>query len=478
MSPVADDALVAQVARTWDDEVMPALIEYISVPAVSSAYDAAWEEHGHVRRAAELMREWCQARPVRGMTVELLERPGVSPVLLVEVAASDPGLTGDTVLLYGHLDKQPEMTGWRDGFGPWTPVVENGRLYGRGGADDGYAVFASLVAIETAQRHGIPHARCVVLIEASEESGSIDLPGWLELLGDRLGTPSLVVCLDSGCLDYGRMWVTTSLRGLADVVLRVDVLEEGVHSGEASGVVPSSFRILRELLDRVEDSATGRILIPEMHAPIPTHRVEEARTTAAEFPDPIHTHYPLAGGTRPMTDDPAGQILARTWHPTLSYTGVDGMPPIDRAGNVLRPHTAVRLSFRLPPGCDSAKALDAVARMLEADPPSGARVTVERGQAADGWDARAHESWLSEALEEASQETFGAGARAFGEGGSIPFIGMLAERFPAAQFVVTGVLGPGSNAHGPNEFMDVATARRLTACISRVLGAHAARPGR
>jgi acetylornithine deacetylase/succinyl-diaminopimelate desuccinylase-like protein len=473
-----DGALIADAARTWDDEVMPVLCEYVAVPAVSSAYDAQWEEHGHVRRAAELMRDWCLARPVRGMSVELLERPGVSPVLLIEVAASDPALATDTVLLYGHLDKQPEMTGWREGLGPWTPVVENGRLYGRGGADDGYAVFASLVAIEAAQRNGVPHARCVVLIEASEESGSVDLPGWLEVLGDRLGTPSLVVCLDSGCLDYGRMWVTTSLRGLADVVLRVDVLEEGVHSGEASGVVPSSFRILRELLDRVEDSGTGRILVPEMHAPVPAHRIAEAHATADEFPDPIHTHYPLAGGTRPMTEDPAGQILARTWHPTVSYTGIDGMPPIERAGNVLRPHTSVRLSFRLPPGCDSVAALDAVARILGADPPSGARVTVERGQAADGWDARPHEPWLSAALDAASHETFGSGARAFGEGGSIPFIGMLADRFPAAQFVVTGVLGPGSNAHGPNEFMDVATARRLTACISRVLGAHASRPAR
>lgn len=478
MTTSTDSALVADVVHVWDRDVMPVLCEYIAVPAVSAAYDADWERHGHVHSAARLMADWCRTRPIRGMNVELLEREGVSPVLLVDIAASDPSLSHDTVLLYGHLDKQPEMTGWRDGLGPWTPVVENGRLYGRGGADDGYAVFASLVAIEAAQRHGIPHARCVVLIEASEESGSIDLPGWLEVLGDRLGTPSLVVCLDSGCLDYGRLWVTTSLRGLADLTVRVDVLDEGVHSGEASGVVPSSFRILRELLDRIEDSSTGRILVPALHTPIPNHRVAEAQATAAEFPEPIHTHYPLAGTTRPMASDPAEQILARTWHPTLSYTGIDGIPPLERAGNVLRPHTSLRLSFRLPPGCDSAAALEAVAAVLENDPPSDASVTVERGHAADGWDARAHDEWLADALDSASHEAFGTGVRAFGEGGSIPFIGMLAERFPSAQFVVTGVLGPGSNAHGPNEFMDIGTARRLTACIARILGAHATRPGR
>ena len=468
-------ATVAACGETWESSVMPVLCDYVRIPNVSSAYDAAWRENGHMMRAAGMLRDWCAAQPVAGMTIDLLEHESLSPLLLIEI---DPHLTSrtDTVLLYGHLDKQPEMTGWREGLGPWEPVVEDGKLYGRGGADDGYSVFASLTAVAVAQREGRPHARCVILIEASEESGSIDLPSWLDIVGGRLGEPSLVICLDSGCLDYERMWVTTSLRGLADGVLRVDVLTEGVHSGEASGVVPSSFRIARALLDRIEDSATGAILLPELHAGIPPHRMAEARDTAAEFPEPIAGHFPLAGSTAAMTPDATEQLLNRTWRPTLSVTGADGLPPTDRAGNVLRPHTSLRLSFRLPPTCDSEAALEAVRRALTVDAPHGATVSFSDTHAADGWNAPAPEPWLTAALEEASTAAFGRGARNFGEGGSIPFMGMLGARFPRAQFVITGVLGPGSNAHGPNEFMHIETAKRLTASMSMVLSAHAARP--
>ena len=462
-------------SQVWEDSILPALHDYVSIPNVSSAYDAQWRANGHMMRAAELMRDWCVARRIEGMKVELLTHGQLSPLLLIEIPAHLTDRT-DTVLLYGHMDKQPEMTGWREPFGPWTPVVEDGRLYGRGGADDGYAVFASLTAIETAQAEGRPHARCVVLIEASEESGSIDLPGWLDNVSDVLGEPSLVICLDSGCLDYERMWVTTSLRGLADGVLRVDVLDEGVHSGDASGVVPSSFRIARNLLERVEDSATGRILLPELHSDIPAHRTKEAQETAAEFPRPISDHFPFAGGTGPMTHDPAEQLLNRTWRPTLSVTGADGWPATDRAGNVLRPSTALRLSFRLPPTCDADAALAALGSALTSGPVHGAKVTFTDSHAAGGWNAPEREEWLEHALTEASLATFGTPARNFGEGGSIPFMGMLGNRYPRAQFVITGVLGPGSNAHGPNEFLHIDCAKKLTAAMSLILSAHATRP--
>ena len=478
LAPLTGDPMspstLAESRAIWERSILPVLCDYIRIPNVSSAYDETWRESGHMFRAAELLRDWCVSRPIEGMTVDLLFQESLSPLLLIDVAAHRTD-RDDTVLLYGHLDKQPEMTGWREPFGPWNPVIEDGRLYGRGGADDGYAVFASLTALELAQREGRAHARCVVLIEASEESGSIDLPAWLDRIGDRLGRPSLVICLDSGCLDYERMWVTTSLRGLVDGVLSVHVLDEGVHSGEASGVVPSSFRIARALLDRVEDSATGRVILPELHVDIPAHRLEQAARTAAEFPVPLHTHYPLSGSTRPMSEDPADQLLARTWHPTLSVTGADGLPLASRAGNVLRPFTSLRLSFRLPPTCDSRRALAAITTALESDPPHGAVVRFEDGHAADGWNAPAEAEWLSEALEAASRATFGTPVRYFGEGGSIPFMGMLGERFPDAQFVITGLLGPGSNAHGPNEFMHIDAAMNLTAAISHVLGAHADR---
>ena len=465
-------ALRAHVDATWQDDIVPALHDYIAIPCVSEAYDPAWREHGHMRRAVDLVVAWARARPIEGLTVEVVEIDERSPVVLMEVPAfgADTRPT-ETVLLYGHLDKQPEMVGWRDGLGPWTPVLDGDRLYGRGGADDGYAAFASLLAIEAAQREGLAHARCVVLIEASEESGSHDLPPYLEALADRIGTPSLVLCLDSGCLDDERLWATTSLRGLADGALRVDVLTEGVHSGEASGVVPSSFRILRLLLDRIEDASTGEILLPELNVEIPPDRATQARATAEEFT--IAEHFPFVDGAGPTTHDPAEQLLRRTWRPTVSITGVAGIPDVGNAGNVLRPSTSLRLSVRLPPTCESRLALAALERALTSDPPYGARVTFTDTHSADGWNAPPFEPWLETALDEASRSTFGEPARSFGEGGSIPFMGMLAAKFPAAQFVITGVLGPGSNAHGPNEFLHVPTGKRLTASIASVLADHA-----
>jgi acetylornithine deacetylase/succinyl-diaminopimelate desuccinylase-like protein len=471
--PTGITEMVRYVDDVWEHSIVPTLCEYIAIPNVSVMFDENWKTNGHMDRAVQLVRTWCAARTIAGMTVEVHELPGLTPVILVDVPAFNGGSNDDPVLLYGHLDKQPEMTGWRDDLGPWKPVLEGNRLYGRGGADDGYAAFGSLLAIEAAQREGWRHQRCVVLIEASEESGSPHLPAHLDALRDRIGTPSLVICLDAGCLDDQRLWVTTSLRGLADGVLRVDVLREGVHSGEASGLVPSSFRILRQLLDRVEDSATGEVLVPELHVEIPTDRRAQAHATAAEFP--IEANFPWAGGTRPMSDDATEQRLAVTWQPTLSVTGADGWPPVDRAGNVLRPHTALRLSFRLPPTCDHHAAMAAISARLTADPPSGATVTFGDGTSGPGWNAPSFAPWLDAALDDTSRHVYGNSFRAFGEGGSIPFMGMLGDMYPDAQFVITGVLGPGSNAHGPNEFLDVANARKITASIAMLLRAHAAR---
>ena len=467
----AVDELIEQV---WEDDIVPHLCRYIEIPNVSPNFDPDWEANGHMDQAVTLVHDWGAARAIAGLRIEVQRLPGRTPLIVVEVPARAPELAERTVLLYGHLDKQPEMTGWREGLGPWTPVIEDGRLYGRGGADDGYAAFASLLAIEAAQAHGIPHARCVLLIEACEESGSPDLPAHLEALADRLGRPELVICLDSGCLDDQRLWITTSLRGLAAGVLTVEVLTEGVHSGEASGVAPSSFRIIRQLLDRVEDATTGRVLLPELWVEVPHDRTVEAAATADEMPLSAADSLPWAGDTRPMTADPAEQLLARTWRPTLSYVGIDGLPPTSRAGNVLRPSTSLSLSIRLPPTCDPDRALDAIETALTADPPSGAIVRFDRVARGPGWNAPSFAAWLSEALAEVSTASFGNPARTFGEGGTIPFMGMLGEMFPEAQFVITGALVPGSNAHGPTEFLDLPNARKITACITRLLGAHAA----
>jgi acetylornithine deacetylase/succinyl-diaminopimelate desuccinylase-like protein len=472
----ATTELGARIDSRWDDDVLPTLTEYIRIPNVSKAFDSAWEAHGHMEQATQLIRDWCAARPIEGLTVGVHRLPGLTPLIICEIPATDPALAERTVLLYGHLDKQPEMAGWRDGLGPWTPVLEGDKLYGRGGADDGYAAFAALVAIECAQAAGIPHARLVVLIEASEESGSPDLPAYVDALGDRLGSPELVVCLDGGCLDDERLWLATSLRGLVNGGLTVEVLTAGAHSGQASGVVPSSFRIIRELLDRVEDSTTGEVLLPELHVEIPADRVTAASATAAAIDFAPADEFPFAGSTHPMKADTAEQFLAQTWRPTLSYIGADGFPPPDRAGNVLRPWTRLTLSFRLPPGCDEHAAAAAIERVLTTDPPAGAVVRFDVDSTGPGWAAPPLAPWLQAGLDEASIAAFGQPHRSFGEGGSIPFMGMLGARFPAAQFVVTGALVPGSNAHGPDEFLHLPTARRVTECIARLLGAHASSP--
>ncbi len=464
-------ALRTHVDSAWSESIVPALREYIGIPNQSPAFDPDWREHGYMERAVDLIVRWVLAQRVPGLALEVVRLPDRTPLLWMEL----PGERDDTVLLYGHLDKQPPLDGWHDGLGPWTPVIRDGKLYGRGGADDGYAAFACVAALQALRAQGVPHARCVVLIEACEESGSFDLPAYIEALADRIGTPSLIVCLDSGCGDYERLWVTTSLRGLIGGTLGVTVLRAGVHSGSAGGVVPSSFRIARELLSRLEDERSGAIRPAALHVEIPAARAAPAAAAAAVLGDDIRALYPFASGTRPMADDATELLLNRTWRPQLEVIGAAGLPSIERAGNVLRAQTALMLSLRLPPTLDATAAGAALRDVLTADPPYGAQVSFTAVQEATGWNAPPLAPWLAASVARASREHFGADVCYHGEGGTIPFMAMLGARFPRAQFVITGVLGPHSNAHGPNEFLDLRTASRLTACVAQVLADHAAR---
>ncbi|MCC5858505.1 MAG: M20 family metallopeptidase [Ectothiorhodospiraceae bacterium] len=465
------DQLQAYVDRAWQDDILPELEDYIRIPAKSPHFDADWERNGHIDAAVAQAEAWCRTKAHDDMRVELVQLPGRTPVLLVDI----PGEAEGTVLLYGHLDKQPEMTGWAEGLDPWQPVLKDGRLYGRGGADDGYAVFASLTAILALREQGIPHARCVLLIETCEESGSYDLPAYIDHLSHRIGQPDLVICLDSGCGNYEQLWCTTSLRGMASGVLEVDILREGVHSGDASGVVPSSFRIARQLIERLEDSASGQILPKALHVPVPDMRREQAGAAARVLGETLYRRFPFVDGAGPVAEDLTELVLNRTWRPALSVTGAAGLPPLDQAGNVQRPGTALKLSIRLPPGVDGAQASAAVKALLEQDPPYGARVRFTPDQSATGWHAPALSDWLAASLDRASRRCFGAPVMYMGEGGTIPFMAMLGDAFPSAQFVITGVLGPQSNAHGPNEFLHVATARRLTSAMALVLADHSRR---
>ena len=474
-NPPDREVLTSTVAEVWNDSAVPAIEAHIAVPALSPAFAPGWAAAGHIDTVLVAASDWLESLGVPGLTVSRRDLPGRTPLLLVDVPATDGATNGGTVLAYGHLDKQPEMVGWDDDLGPWTPVRKGDRLYGRGGADDGYSVYALGTALVALDRAGGEHGRIVGVIECSEESGSPDLPAHLEALGDELSSPELVVCLDSGCGDYERLWVTTSLRGLVSVDLRVDVLTEGVHSGAAGGIVPSSFRIARTLLDRIEAASDGRLLIDELFPEIPKARREQAAQSAGTLGRP--PAFPWADDTHPATDDVADQLLARTWGPALAVIGADRLPQLADAGNVARPSTTLGLSIRIPPGVDPEAITARLTELLTNDPPAGATVTVSPGWGATGWDAPPTAPWLADALQRASTTWFGEESRWIGEGGTIPFMAMLGEQFPDAQFVVTGVLGPGSNAHGPNEFLDVAFAERLTGCVADVLHAHATRAG-
>ena len=470
---MSDEAL-AWVQERFAQSVLPTLQRYIEIPNKSPAFDPAWREHGHMARAVQLLAGWAREALPEGATLEVVQLGERTPVIFIDVPATG-GTPGDTVLLYGHLDKQPEMSGWREGLGPWSPVLEGDKLYGRGGADDGYAIFASLTALGALHREGVPHARAVILIEACEESGSFDLPAYIQHLAARIGVLSLVVCLDSGCANYDQLWSTTSLRGLVVGTLEVSLLTEGVHSGDGSGVVASSFRVARQLLARLEDADSGEVRLTELHVPIPAERVAQAQRAAAVLGDDVWQKFPLQPGAEPVVADNAELILNRSWRPALAVTGAEGLPAVGNAGNVLRPFTRLKLSLRVPPRLDASAALAHVKAVLERDPPYGARVSFQSGGSSNGWDAPPLAPWLASALEAASTRHFGRPAMYLGEGGSIPFMAMLGEQFPDAQFCITGVLGPGSNAHGPNEFLHIPTAQKLTLCVADVLAAHALR---
>ncbi|QEA12742.1 M20/M25/M40 family metallo-hydrolase [Comamonas flocculans] len=465
-----------RLERAWDEDLTRQISDYIEIPAKSPAFAADWQAQGHIDTVVRRACTWVEQQQVAGLALEVVRLPGRTPVIFFEVPAAHTA-SSETALMYGHLDKQPEFEGWRSHLGPWTPVIEGEKLYGRGGADDGYAIYASVAAIKELQRQGVAHPRIVGLFETCEESGSYDLLPYVDALRTRLGEVALVVCLDSGAGNYEQLWLTTSLRGMASGTLKVEILTEGVHSGDSSGLVPSSFRIMRQVLDRLEDSRTGRLLPEGFHVPVPPERLAQAQATAAILGDSVISnfpwaHYDCAGGSQQAlatTSNPVQALLRRTWEPTLSVTGAEGLPALKDAGNVLRPYTAFKLSLRTPPTVDAGACVAEMQRILEDNAPYQARVTFHVDGAANGWNAPAVAPWLAGALDEASQAHFGAPCGYIGQGGTIPLMNILSRGFPRAQMMVCGVLGPRSNAHGPNEFLHLPYAKRLTAAVAQVL---------
>ena len=460
--------LYEYIEQEWQKEILPSLCDYIKIPNKSPHFDAKWQEHGYMEQAVTHISKWCKDHAPKGMTLDVLRLPGRTPLLFMDVA----GQTDETVVLYGHLDKQPEMTGWDADLGPWQPVLKNGRLYGRGAADDGYAAYASITAIRALQEQGLAHARCVLIIEACEESGSYDLPYYIDVLKERIGSPSLVICLDSGAGNYEQLWMTTSLRGNVVGELSVELLKEGVHSGSASGIVADSFRVVKQLLSRVEDEVTGEIKLSQLHADIPMQRKREAADCAEVLGDELYNSYPFHSGVKSVVAKGEELILNRTWRPALTVTGAEGFPKIEDAGNVMRPKTSLKLSMRIPPTICPKEASRVLQKALTENPPYAAKVSFSVGDGSMGWHAPLLAEWLAKAADDASMAFFDKPAVYMGEGGTIPFMGMLGEKFPKAQFLITGVLGPHSNAHGPNEFLHLDMVKKLTGCVAYILHQH------
>ena len=468
MQDINKDLAVSLTNEEWGNSIIPELVEYIRIPNKSPAFDPDWQKNGYMDQVVEQFAAWSQRQNIEGMKLDVVRLPKRTPLIYIDI----PGDIENTILLYGHLDKQPEMKGWKEGLGPWEPVLKENKLYGRGGADDGYALFTSLLAIKILRDQNIPHARCVVIIEACEESGSYDLPFYIDYLSDQLGKPELVICLDSGCGNYDQLWSTTSLRGLVGGELKVEVLDEGIHSGDISGIVPSSFRILRQLIDRIEDPISGQILAKDFYVDIPSKRIQQAEHAANVLNKNIYERFPMKDNMWPVTDDLVELILNRSWRPALSYLGASGLPEINDAGNVLRPFTSIKLSMRLPPTCNAKRVSKQLEELLLNNPPNGAKISFKLDWAVDGWMAPDISPWLEKALNDASKNYFNKPAVHMGEGWSIPFMGMLGKKFPEAQFLITGVLGPGSNAHGPNEFLHIPAAKKITCCVAEVIAKH------
>jgi len=457
--------LKKNIDEFWDKKIIPILIDYIKIPNKSPSFDPEWEKHGHMDKVLDLAVKWANENKPDKSTLSIKRTPGRTPIILLDV----PGAIDGNILMYGHLDKQPEMEGWAEGLGPWNPVIKEDKLYGRGGADDGYALFASIASINALQEQNIPHPRILIMIEFSEESGSPDLPHYMEICSDIIGVPDLVICLDSGAGDYKRFWTTTSLRGLIGLKMKVEVLTEGIHSGGASGHVPSSFRIARGLLSKLEDQNTGEVLLDKLKTAIPDYRIKETESLVSILGDEVVEEFPWKDKMKPSTDNNVEGVLRRTWKPALSIVGSDGLPPTANAGNVLRPYTTLQLSMRIPPMVDAKKATKEIEKVLMNNVPYDATIDLDFEEAANGWNAPETSEWLLNAIEKASNNYFKEPPCSIGEGGTIPFMAMLGEQFPKAQFVITGVLGPQSNAHGPNEFLHIPFAKKLTCCISSIL---------
>ena len=460
------DKLSDFVEEWWDKSALPSLCEFVEIPALSPSFDSDWEANGYLDAAVNTFIAWIRSLPLKGLTVSVHRLKNRSPLLLVKIEGDEDG----EVLFYSHLDKQPEATGWSEGKGPWKPVIEDGWLFGRGSVDDGYGGYAGILSVLALQDQGVSHPTCRFLIETGEESGSPDLSYYLDELESVLGTPDLVIVLDTGGIDYDRLWVTESLRGIVAGTLSVKVSSVGVHSGHGSGVMPSSFRLARQLLSRIEDENTGEIKPEWLHIEI-TDKMKEQATKIIEMNSESTDDFPLLDGVEKQVNDPLDIFLTMNLSPSLSIIGADGIPSIQDAGNVLRTNTDLKISIRTPPGISAEKVAVKVQELLEKDPPNGAHVSAVMTEVADGFLSPELPEELSEMLEKAGKQFYGNAPMSLFIGGTIPVMAMLQSRYPNSKFIITGAGGPGGNAHGPDEKLHIPTAKKVTKCMAAAVSA-------
>eukprot|EP00930_Biecheleria_cincta_P001434 TRINITY_DN102578_c0_g1_i1.p1 TRINITY_DN102578_c0_g1~~TRINITY_DN102578_c0_g1_i1.p1 ORF type:complete len:509 (+),score=102.59 TRINITY_DN102578_c0_g1_i1:153-1679(+) len=459
------------VEEEWN-AAMPVLQDFVRIPNLTPLRDADWETNGLLDKATDHVANWVKAQNLDRCTVEIFKDEGNSPFLFIEVGGT-PGSpkAASTILMYGHLDKQPHGEGWDEDAGPTAAVIKDGKLFGRGAGDDGYAVFSCIIALKALQRQGVAHPRTVILAECSEESGSMHLSHYVQKLDGRIGTPSAVYCLDAGVEDYNRFWLNTSLRGALAATLEVSISSIAQHSGTAGGIVPDVHRIMRQLLARIEDVNTGRMLLPDFFTKIPVERQAEMKAASEALGYPQTSRkIPFLPGCHPVVDDAFQLYRANSWEPSMAVIGSEGIPGFASASPILATSHKIMLAVRLPPMVDPEIAAAAMKSVLERDPPCGAKVCVDFKFKVKGFHAGEVKPNLEKAMNQASEQIFGKPPGSFGCGGTIPLMNILQEMFPDASLIVSGILGPGSNEHGPNESMPIEYAKKFTACVSMIMG--------
>ena len=444
------------------------LQEFVRVENLTPMVDPEYATNGLVQKAMECVDKWIQGLNIIGLKRHVIHPEGLNPLVVYVVEPSE-GCTKN-IMMYGHLDKQPYGPGWEEGLSPTDPIIRGDFMYGRGSCDDGYSAFACMLAVKALQESGAKWPRVVLTLETEEESGSPCLLALLKEAEPLIGKPDAMFCMDSGALDYEQLWLTSSLRGVCIVELTVEGGKAGYHSGETGGIIPETFRVVRQLLNRLDDPETGEVC-KEFQVEVPDFKRQEAKFIAGKYGDKIYNKFDVHPGVQYMSQDNVEELyLNKAWRPNLSITGADGLPPCGIAGNVLRPKTTVKCSMRLVPTFDAHQANQIFEEKLTKNVPYNAKVTLKGGHAGSGWCQKQLEPWLQTAFEQSAQKFFdGTPVGTFGEGGSIPFLKELERKYPATQIVALGCCGPESNIHGPNEKINLVYVKKIIKTLGHLL---------